>query len=428
MSTRQRSRRYRSPVRKRCLQPVLENLENRLVLSVRSNINLNLTVFHDPTRIPASETPSATGILPLVGGLPFPIGYEPSDISTAYGIGNIKFGAVTGDGAGQTIAIVDAYDNPDFVNEYLSNNTLNPAYASSDLAQFDSQLGVADPPNFTKVNESGQTSPLPGTDPAGAGNVNGNWEIEEALDIEWAHAIAPGASIVLVEASSDSNADLFTAIKAAASLPGVSAVSMSWGLNEFSGETALDSTFVTPQGHQGVTFVAASGDSGGFAPNAQGEPTTTPGILYPASSPKVLGVGGTTLNLNSDSSYNSETAWSLSGGGTSLFEAKPAFQQGAQSTAFRTVPDVAFDADPNTGVAVYDSYDDTDNSGPWVAVGGTSLGGAGLGRTDRDRQSGASRRRRKNSRRAQPDPTSALCRLPDALQRHHERQQRRIQR
>ena len=79
---------------------------------------------------------------------------------------------------------------------------------------------------------------MPGTDPAGAGNLNGNWEIEEALDIEWAHAMAPGASIDLVEASNatTTNTSLFTAVKTAASLPGVSVVSMSWGLDEFSGE------------------------------------------------------------------------------------------------------------------------------------------------------------------------------------------------
>ena len=302
-------------------------------------------------------------------------------LQTAYGLGNIKFGSVTGDGAGQTIAIVDAYDDPSFLN------TTNPNFANSDLAQFDLTLGIPDPPSFTKVNESGQTSPLPGTDPAGAGNLDGNWEIEEALDIEWAHAMAPGANIVLVEATSDSNANLFAAVKTAAGLPGVSAVSMSWGVIEFSGEQSLDSTFVTPKGHQGVTFLAASGDDGGFAYNSDGQPTTTPGVLYPASSPNVVGVGGTTLLLNSDDTYNSETAWSGSGGGTSLFEAEPSFQKGVQQTGHRTVPDVSFDADPNTGVAVYDSYNDTDNSGPWVEVGGTSLGGAGLGRLDRDCQS-----------------------------------------
>jgi hypothetical protein len=378
MSSRHSPRRTRAMVRQRSVRPVLERLECRLVLS--NMPQLNLTIVHRPDHPLWGTTGGSGGILPLVGGLSFPIGYAPADLAKAYGISNIKFGSIVGDGTGQTIAIVDAYDDPSFVNEYLPPSapggapTLNPAFAKSDLAQFDSQLGIADPPNFTKVNQAGQTSPLPGTDPAGAGNVNGNWEIEEALDIEWAHGIAPGANIILVEATDDSNANLFAAIRTAASLPGVSAVSMSWGLNEYSGEQSLDSTFVTPAGHQGVTFVAASGDSGGFAPDAQGNPTTTPGVLYPAASPGVLGVGGTTLNLTATDTYISETAWSLSGGGTSLFEAEPTFQKGVQTTGFRTVPDVAFDADPNTGVAVYDSYNDTDNSGPWVEVGGTSLG------------------------------------------------------
>ena len=163
-------------------------------------------------------------------GLQFPVGYLPTDIQTGYGINKIMFGSVVGDGTGQTIAIVDAYDDPAFVNSTAAG------FATSDLAQFDAQVGISDPPSFTKVNEEGQTSPLPKTDPAGAGNPNGNWEIEEALDVEWAHGIAPGASIILVEATTDSNADLFTAVETAATLPGVSAVSMSWGLNEFSGE------------------------------------------------------------------------------------------------------------------------------------------------------------------------------------------------
>src|SRR5262249_40676215 len=142
------------------------------------------------------------------------------------------------------------------------------------------------------------------------------------------------------------NANLFAAVKTAANLPGVSVISMSWGLNEYSGEQSLDSTFITPTGHQGVTFVAASGDAGGFSVNPDGSPTTTPGVLYPAASPEVVAAGGTTLNLNDDSTYSSETAWSGSGGGTSLYEKKPTYQDGAQSTGFRTVPDVAFDADP----------------------------------------------------------------------------------
>ncbi len=353
---------------------LLETLEDRFLPSGYGpaaapafSPHLNFREFHDPSRIPAGLTPSALGILPQVNGVPFPVGFTPDQIQAAYGINNIKFGTVTGDGTGQTIAIVDAYDDPKFVNSTASG------FASSDLAQFDAQLGIPNPPSFTKVNQSGQASPLPPTDPSGAGNISGNWEIEEALDIEWAHAIAPGASIILVEAGAATDAALFAAVATAAGLPGVSAVSMSWGDNEFSGEAAQDSTFVTPAGHQGVTFVAASGDSGGFAPDAQGQPTATPGVLYPAASPNVLAVGGTSLQLNADDTYNSETAWSGGGGGTSLYETQPAFQQGIQQTGKRTIPDISFVADPNTGVAIYDTYNNTDGSGPWVEIGGTSL-------------------------------------------------------
>jgi hypothetical protein len=343
---------------------MVEMLEGRVVPSV----NFNFMEFHDPTHIAAGLKPSKLGILPLTNGFPFPVGYTPDQVRTAYGIDRVTFGSVIGDGSGQTIAIVDAYDDPAFLNSTDAN------FSKSDLAQFDLQVGIADPPSFTKLNEQGQSSPLPKTDPAGPGNVNGNWEIEEALDIEWAHGMAPGANIILVEATSDSNDDLFTAVANAAALPGVSAVSMSWGLNEYSGENLQDGTFVTPNGHSGVTFLAASGDAGGFAYDDQGNPTTTPGILYPAASPKVVAVGGTSLQLNDDNTYNSEAAWSGGGGGTSLYEPTPSYQAGVQQTGFRTIPDVAFDADPNTGVAVYDSYNNTDNSGPWVEIGGTSLG------------------------------------------------------
>ena len=314
-------------------------------------------------KIPEGDTPSKIGILPFDNGTSFPVGYSPQQLQTAYGLGNIEFGGsggTPGDGTGQTIAIVDAYDDPDFYD------STDPNFSNSDLAQFDlARFGIPDPPSFTKYNQSGATSPLPGTDPAGAGNPDGNWEIEEALDIEWAHAIAPGASIDLVEASSTSNTALFTAVKTAASLPGVSVVSMSWGIDEFSGEQAYDSSFITPTGHQGVTFVAATGDSG------------SPGY-YPAYSPDVVAAGGTTLPLDDNGDYpgtgpDGEVGWSDSGGGTSQFETEPAYQDNVQTTGYRTIPDVAWDADPNTGVAVYDSYNDTDGSGPWVTVGGTSV-------------------------------------------------------
>jgi subtilase family serine protease len=248
---------------------------------------------------------------------------------------------------------VNAYDNPRLVDSSAAD------FGSSDLARFDRQYGLPDPPSFLKVNQSGSPTGLPGTDPAGAG-APGNWEVEEALDVEWAHALAPGAGIILVECNTTNGDDLYQGAMTAAAQPGVSVVSMSWGAAEYSGESRYDPDFTTPSGHQGVTFVAAAGDAG------------SPG-LYPAYSPGVLAAGGTALTLQGGSSYRSETAWSGSGGGASTGEIEPAYQAGVQDLGMRTIPDVAFDADPATGVSVYDSYDDIHGNGPWQALGGTSL-------------------------------------------------------
>jgi subtilase family serine protease len=145
----------------------------------------------------------------------------------------------------------------------------------------------------------------------------------------------------------------------AAGLPGVSAVSMSWGSGEFSSEHVFDIDFTTPNGHQGVTFVASTGDAG------------SPGD-YPAYSPNVVAAGGTSLVLNANGSYKNETGWSGSGGGVSAFEARPAYQGAVQNTGHRTIPDLSSVANPSTGVAVYDSYNGTAAS-PWEQVGGTSV-------------------------------------------------------
>jgi len=173
--------------------------------------------------------------------------------------------------------------------------------------------------------------------------------------------VAPGANIVLVEARSDSLSDLLSAVDVARNLPSVSVISMSWGGDEFPGETSYDGVFTTPAGHQGITFVAAAGDQ-------------SAGAIWPAASPNVLSVGGTSLTLSSGN-YLSETAWSGSGGGQSKYESEPAFQAAVQSSGARTVPDVAYDADPNTGFAVYDSLPASRRSpGGWLVVGGTSAG------------------------------------------------------
>ncbi len=266
-----------------------------------------------------------------------PTGYTPAQIKQAYGFNQITFNGVTGDGTGTTIAIVDAFDDPNITN---------------DLHQFDLAYGLPDPPSFIKLNETGGTTNLP--------KANSGWITEIALDVEWTHAIAPGAKIVLVEAKSANDSDLMTAVNTARNYSGVDVVSMSWGGSEDSSETADDGTFTTPTGHSGVTFVASSGDDG--APDS-----------YPAASPNVLSVGGTTLNLSAAGNILSETAWSGSGGGISTVEAQPAYQKGVvtQSSTFRTDPDVSYDADPNTGFGVYDSYNNGTKR-PWGQWGGTS--------------------------------------------------------
>lgn len=287
------------------------------------------------TAIPASAVPA---------GSASPVGYTPAQIKSAYGISSIKFGSIVGDGSGQTIAVINAYDNPKLVD------STDPNFVNSDLHKFDVQFGLPDPPSFIKVDQNGGKN-YPATD--------ASWANEAALDVEWVHAIAPKANILLVEANSGGLNDLISsAVEYARLQPGVSVITMSFAASEAAGETFYDSYFLTPSGHGGVTYVAASGDNG-----------STGG--YPAFSPNVVAVGSTTLTL-SGSSYVGETGRSNSGGGISQFESKPAYQTDVtQSNSLRTIPDVAFDGDPNTGVAVYDSFNG--GSQPWYKVGGTSL-------------------------------------------------------
>ena len=270
-------------------------------------------------------------------GTSAPSGTTPAQMRQAYGMNLITFGGITGDGSGQTIAIVDVYNDPN---------------ALSDLSAFDAYFGLPDPPSFKVLDQYGGTN-LP------ANSAIGGWSVEESLDFEWAHVMAPKASIILYEANSASDFDLFTAVDTARNLPGVSVVSMSFGRNEYFGENNNDYHFLTPSGHQGVTFVASTGDSG--APGG-----------YPAISPNVVAVGGTTLFFDGAGNYISESGWSGSGGGISTYEKEPAYQKSVQNIGQRTIPDVSMDADPASGVPVFDSYD-YGSSGPWGEVGGTSL-------------------------------------------------------
>jgi subtilase family serine protease len=279
-----------------------------------------------------------------------PVGFTPAQIRHAYGIDSISLGGVTGDGSGQTIAIITVGDNPKLVG------STSTSFSNSDLHKFDQQFGLADPPSFKKVTQTGGTSNFPAP-------VAG-WAQEAALDVEWAHVTAPKANLLLVEANSGIFEDLFGgAVQFARQQAGVSVVSMSFGLGEDSSDgNAWDSTFTTPSGHGGVSFVAAAGDNG--------VPAT-----YPATSPNVVGIGGTRLTLsnnNTGSSYVSETGWGKSGGGKSSFEPKPSYQNNVGGGTRRLAPDVSFIGDTNVGVSIYDSYNNP--SSPWTALGGTSVG------------------------------------------------------
>jgi subtilase family serine protease len=264
-------------------------------------------------------------------------GLTPAQLTHAYGLDSITFGtsgpAIKADGSGQTIAIVDPYHNPNL---------------GSDLHTFDQWFGLPDP-SLGQVNLAGNR-----TDDA--------WASEESMDVEWAHAIAPAARIVVVEARSADTPSLIAAVNTARQLPGVSVVSLSWGGNEMRNERALDRSFTTPPGHTGITFVASSGDTG-----------LRGGAQWPATSPNVLAVGGTTLSVDAAGNYRGETAWSNSGGGRSAIEPQPAYQLGLSARGRRSTPDVAFDANPTTGVDVYATAP-SDGQGAWVKVGGTSLG------------------------------------------------------
>ena len=250
-------------------------------------------------------------------------GYYPAQIINAYRL------ALSTNGNGTTIAIVDAYDDPTI---------------ASDLAAFSSYCQL---PDADFIIHKMAPSII----------VDGEWAREISLDVEWAHAIAPLATILLVEANSSYLSDLLPAVNYATSYPGVVAVSMSWGGNEFSSETYYDSYFTKP----GIVFFASSGDNGA-------------GATWPSSSPNVVSVGGTTLSLDANDAVISETAWSGSGGGVSSYEQQPVYQKNYGLTyTKRSTPDVSYDADPNPGMIVYDTTPYQGYSG-WWNIGGTSAG------------------------------------------------------
>ncbi|HEX4518785.1 MAG TPA: Ig-like domain repeat protein [Gaiellaceae bacterium] len=263
-----------------------------------------------------------------------PAGLSPATIDAVYG-----FSTSVGAGAGKTVALVDAFDD---------------AGAASDLNTFSTQYGLpqcnTSNPCFTRVDQSGGTSyPV----------ANAGWDLEISLDVEWVHALAPAAKILLVEATDNSFANLVTAEQYAAAH--ATYVSNSWGSPDFSGESSFDSDFSAA----GVSYFASSGDTAAV-------------VSYPASSPNVVGVGGTSLTLTGGGAVESETAWSGGGGGCSTHEAVGSAQSGysgysgAGCAGKRATPDVAMDGDPDSGVAVFDSVPFEGNPGGWWIVGGTS--------------------------------------------------------
>lgn len=290
---------------------------------VRAHTNYHVnTIYANPVPEAAEFIASLQPTMFAPGGL------NPSQVRAAYGN--------TASGSG-VVAIVLAYHYPTALNDF---NVFSKQFGLTVESSTDATLATNK--TFQVVYASGSKPP-----------TDTGWAQEGALDIEWSHAMAPGAKIVLVEAASASFADLSTAINKAKAISGVSQVSMSWGGNEFSSEYLYDSFFANANG---VTFFASSGDAGGVS-------------SWPAQSPLVVGVGGTSLKI-SGTTYT-ETAWSGSGGGESPYEAKPAFQSALTSLKKRGGPDVAAVADPYTGVAVYCS---TANAGyvGWLVFGGTS--------------------------------------------------------
>lgn len=239
----------------------------------------------------------------------------------------------------RAIAIVDAFDDPT---------------AEADLAVFSKQFGLPTA-DFHVVYAQGSE---PKQDPTGG------WEIEESLDIEWAHAMAPNARIYLVEAANNSFANLFNAVITAANLvkgAGGGEVSMSWGGGEFNGEAAYDGVFTTP----GVVYVASTGDA--------------PGTEYPSVSPNVVAAGGTTLSRDINTgALILENTWQDAGGGDALAEPIPPFQKTVKSVvgARRGTPDISFDANPNSGVWLYDN--NAVLGAGWYVVGGTSVSAPSL--------------------------------------------------
>ena len=341
-----------------------ESIADITVLPMLSSQSVMLPNGSYPDR--NAVTPQTTTVTPSGGSAQTVSTYTPAQIRAAYqlpplpGLGSSLTTAQQASlGAGQTIYIIAAQHDPK---------------VASELAAFNSQFGL---PACTSLTiPTTQPLPLPAASSTGcqlavvysngtgmtstAPAYDSNWAMEIALDVQWAHATAPLARLILIEAPDASTPSMLNAINLANAMgPGV--VSMSFGAPEGNWVTSMDSAFNSAN----MTYVAASGDSG-----------TASGAQWPSVSPRVLAVGGTSLNSYSTTN-RAESVWSSTGGNRSQFVLVPAYQTtnvpGLGSQQFRSVADVAFNADPYTGqfVAVIPP---SSNTVSWYSMGGTSLG------------------------------------------------------
>jgi len=298
------------------------SIEHPEDIGVRAHTNIIVKIHPDNTSPCGSkcETPASMAcvyrvVSPLVPGCPI----TTTTTNPSGGVG--------------AIALVDAYDNPDAV---------------ADMTAYTSQFGIP-APTFSVVFATGTRPP----------NNPGGWSLEEALDIEMAAATAPKAQIFLVEAASNSFADLYQAEQVAGNMvaaAGGGVVSNSWGGGEYTGQQKDEKTyFSTP----GVVYFASTGDSGINV------------VSVPSTFAAVVAAGGTHISRNSSGNFVGESWWSGGGGGSSAIEARPSYQNGISSIvgSNRGVPDISADADPNTGPAMYDA----DGGFFWFQVGGTSV-------------------------------------------------------
>ncbi len=319
------------------------NIERPEDIGVKSHTHLRLIL---PPGRPLTATAGPKELPPVLG-----LFFEtPASIACVYNLVHNPLPGCdpdqttenpSGNQGGGAIALVDAFDDPT---------------AADDLAIFSAQFGLP-ATDFHVVFVNGTN---PGLDPTG------DSELEESLDIEWAHAMSPHAKIFLVEAASLKFTDLFAGAQLASKLvaeAGGGEVSMSFGGGEFTGETSFDSIFTTP----GVVYFASAGDS--------------PGPEYPSVSPNVVSAGGTTISRNElTGRFLLENTWQDAGGGASFLEPRPSFQNALAGIIgpTRGTPDLSFDSNPNTGVWIFDGNDFEGQPVGWAVVGGTSAAAPSL--------------------------------------------------